>query len=203
MRRFVGSAVRRLLTLAGGAVLLFVAVAAALWFVVGRAAPSLVDGPQARGVRVGMPVDAVRGAFVDGPAGVWSVLPGCLGEDLEWTRRDPAATSTRWARFEFHQGVLAIRNEPAASAAAGPRIAVSFQASTARIGLAEIASLAITRARSSPYSRKQERLLRVRIEAAAPQATARRRAKASASRAVTRSGSSKRRATGSATILAT
>lgn len=123
MRRFVGSAVRRLLTLAGGAVLLFVAVAAALWFVVGRAAPSLVDGPQARGVRVGMPVDAVRGAFVDGPAGVWSVLPGCLGEDLEWTRRDPAATSTRWARFEFHQGVLvAIRLHSDAAPPAAPRI---------------------------------------------------------------------------------
>ena len=57
-----------------------------------------------------MTMEDARAAFIDGAAGDWSTPPGCCGTALEWSREAVGATQTRWARFEFHQGlVVAIR----------------------------------------------------------------------------------------------
>ncbi len=53
-----------------------------------------------------MRLEDARAAFVDGSAGDWSTPPGCCGTTLEWSRADVHGTQTRWARFEFHQGLL-------------------------------------------------------------------------------------------------
>jgi len=67
-----------------------------------RPAPSWSE----RGVTLGMSEREVQRAFTDGAAGLWSRESACAGVALEWTRMDPRATA-RWARFEFHDGLLA------------------------------------------------------------------------------------------------
>jgi len=66
-----------------------------------RSAPSWRE----RGVTLGMSEREVQSAFTDGPAGAWSRELACGGVALEWTRVVPQA-ATRWARFEFHDGLL-------------------------------------------------------------------------------------------------
>jgi hypothetical protein len=58
-----------------------------------------------RGVALGMPAGIVRESFLDGAAGEWRQVQACGGPALEWTRTRPAVT-TRWARFEIHDGLL-------------------------------------------------------------------------------------------------
>jgi hypothetical protein len=52
-----------------------------------------------------MPAGIVRESFLDGAAGEWRQVQACGGPALEWTRTRPAVT-TRWARFEIHDGLL-------------------------------------------------------------------------------------------------
>ncbi len=104
----------------------FAVVSGGIRLVLGTA-PSL-EGPLVRGVRLGMTPDVARAAFADAPFGAWSDPPGCCGLTLEWTRSGP--TSTQWARFEFHDGLLvAIRllaDAPIPSAKAQYEVTPSF-----------------------------------------------------------------------------
>jgi hypothetical protein len=105
-----GFASRWAFRLLGWESLVFVVVTGALWFLVAREGVVSLDSAPVRGVRLGMTSESVREVFVDAAAGRWSSRPGCSGEALEWARTDARATATRWARFEFHRGlVVAIR----------------------------------------------------------------------------------------------
>jgi hypothetical protein len=91
-------------------VVILIAAAAVLWLVLARLHRESVESPSVRGVHLGMSPETTRAAFLDGAAGNWSAPPGCYAPTLEWTRADANASSTRWARFAFHQGrLVAIR----------------------------------------------------------------------------------------------
>jgi hypothetical protein len=93
-----------LLVLGTGVIFFF--VTGALWFVVIRFLSAPLDSEPFRGVRLGMAPESVRASFVDGAVGRWSTSPSCCGDRLEWTRGGPGDAPTRWARFEFQDGVL-------------------------------------------------------------------------------------------------
>jgi len=97
---------RAALTGAVALVLVFAAAVLGMWgglaLVVGRRAEPLWSE---RGVSLGMSEEQVEHAFADRASGDWSRTAGCGGVALEW-RRTEACASARWARFEFHEGVL-------------------------------------------------------------------------------------------------
>jgi hypothetical protein len=120
-----------MLRLAALALATFVVVAGTTWFAMTRSQPAPLDSPPLRGVRLGMGLEDARARFTDGEAGSWSSPPGCCGTTLEWTRGDAHATQTRWARFEFQQGVVvAIRLLSDASPPTARRIEVTPAAVT-------------------------------------------------------------------------
>jgi hypothetical protein len=84
----------------------FVVVTGALWLALTPSPCVPVDSPPLLGVHLGMSLEGARAAFLDGAAGHWSSPPGCGGTTLEWSRGEAHAAQARWARFEFHKGVL-------------------------------------------------------------------------------------------------
>ena len=59
------------------------------------------------GVRLGMTATEVERRFDAAPEGRWNAAPGCEGGALEWAPSEGASPRhPRWARFEFHEGML-------------------------------------------------------------------------------------------------
>jgi hypothetical protein len=93
------------------------------------------------GVRLGMTAAEVQARFDAAPGGRWNAAPGCEGGALEWALSEGASPQhPRWARFEFHEGMLvAVRlrasgDDPSAK---GDRLSSSAGAVLAREPLLE------------------------------------------------------------------
>ena len=89
----------------GVGLLLFVFVVAGLWLALSRALA--LDGSRLGDVRLGMTPESVRANFADRSSGDWSEQPTCCaGTSLVWERTRARDTKTRWAKFDFHRGLL-------------------------------------------------------------------------------------------------
>lgn len=114
--------------------------------ILGVAAASFLVASAARideihGVRLGMTAQDVQRRFDVAPAGTWDAAPGCAGGALEWAPSGGASAQVpRWARFEFHEGMLVavrLRASGADPSARGDRLTSSLGVVLAREPLPE------------------------------------------------------------------